>query len=640
MKENSKKNPYYYNKMYKKTYAKFSISHSSILPNQNNEPYSEKIKNFLIQFKCLPNSILTQSINEQKEENLHSLKLNKQTTNENRIFNNNDEQVIKYSNSNNYSFYLKRNCYYNFDQNDFDVKDKTIKINSKARPFLNKCLKELFFNRITSAHPSGVLALDFEVTLLIEKNIIVCELLMENGGKTLRSCYFNPNGQVKEEMKKNSLKYFKELVNSLEFLERRNLAHRDVKIDNILIDDNNNLRVIDFDISYDGGFHKSQSVQETHTISGYTAGFVSPEVLCYAKNSQMQHAFVENNKINPWKSDLYSCGIVGYILSGAISILDVSSFDNYKNNELSHPNYLKKEIKKSDWSGGGNDDTLAKKMNLIIKNCLEFSPSQRIRFHDLKKILKGINKKLLEDIQEQIKQAIPQGKNTKYELNEYVKELRSEIIIKEENINNMSQTIKSFNSKKQKEANLIKAKIGFNDDFLEKTIIPNLETLLSLIEECTHKLIHNYSDYLPFLKNFEESKSDIAFQDIPIEVLNLPLNIHKIAEQYCYNSSKKEESKSTLKDLKHESKIAQKTNPLDQEYKDDFNIEEIKKFISQANFEKIRNILPIEYKGRISSINDEEWKLYNLNLSKKHIFYILGMATKTINLKRIIFCFK
>ena len=46
-----------------------------------------------------------------------------------------------------------------------------------------------------------------------------------------------------------SLKYFQQLINCLFYLHSQNIAHRDVKIDNMLLDANKDLKLIDFGLS-------------------------------------------------------------------------------------------------------------------------------------------------------------------------------------------------------------------------------------------------------------------------------------------------------------------------------------------------------------------------------------------------------
>jgi len=81
---------------------------------------------------------------------------------------------------------------------------------------------------------------------LIEDNLhyyIVMELA--EGGNILE--YVNKNGKLDEEMAKH---YFIQIVSVLEYLHNTlNVAHRDIKCENVLIDKSNNIRIVDFGLS-------------------------------------------------------------------------------------------------------------------------------------------------------------------------------------------------------------------------------------------------------------------------------------------------------------------------------------------------------------------------------------------------------
>ena len=73
-------------------------------------------------------------------------------------------------------------------------------------------------------------------------------LVMEYvGGGSLHSYLKEkPDRRLEEE---DAKRIFKQLMTALHYCHRKSIAHRDIKLENILIDDNNNVKLIDFGFS-------------------------------------------------------------------------------------------------------------------------------------------------------------------------------------------------------------------------------------------------------------------------------------------------------------------------------------------------------------------------------------------------------
>lgn len=112
-----------------------------------------------------------------------------------------------------------------------------------------------------------------------------------------------------------SLKFFQELINALFYLHSQNIAHRDIKIDNMLLDKNKNLKLIDF------GLSTKYSDDDFLSQPCGTVVYAAPELL-------------SNKDYHGMLADVWSSGIVLYgMLSGYLPFSDPDDEVN-KNNVI------------------------------------------------------------------------------------------------------------------------------------------------------------------------------------------------------------------------------------------------------------------------------------------------------------------
>ena len=148
-----------------------------------------------------------------------------------------------------------------------------------------------------------------------------------------------------------SLKYFQQLINTLFYLHSQNIAHRDIKIDNLLLDTNKDLKLIDFGLSC-----KYTDDNLLDQPCG-TVVYAAPEVL-------------EGKEYHGMLADVWSSGIVLYgMLAGFLPFSD-------KNDEVNKQQVIKGEIKFPDFFSEGAKD--------LLKHMLDADPMTRYTLQEIK----------------------------------------------------------------------------------------------------------------------------------------------------------------------------------------------------------------------------------------------------------------
>ena len=91
------------------------------------------------------------------------------------------------------------------------------------------------------------------------------------------------------------LQFFYKMLEALKISQKNMINHRDIKLDNILVTENNEFRIIDFNLS------KQIDLEGLETFVG-TCNYLSPE--------QIQNAKYRKSQIDPFANEIWSLGVV------------------------------------------------------------------------------------------------------------------------------------------------------------------------------------------------------------------------------------------------------------------------------------------------------------------------------------------
>ncbi|KAK8571870.1 hypothetical protein V6N13_047502 [Hibiscus sabdariffa] len=131
-------------------------------------------------------------------------------------------------------------------------------------------------------------------------------------------------------------RYFSQLVSALHFCHQNGVAHRDVKPQNLLLDQNGNLKVSDFGLS---ALPEQLNDGLLHTACG-TPAYTAPEV-------------VRRKGYDGSKADAWSCGVILFVLLAGYLPFDdsnlVAMYKKIHRREFQFPAWISKHAKGIIW---------------------------------------------------------------------------------------------------------------------------------------------------------------------------------------------------------------------------------------------------------------------------------------------------
>uniref|UniRef100_A0A8I6X1R2 non-specific serine/threonine protein kinase n=2 Tax=Hordeum vulgare subsp. vulgare TaxID=112509 RepID=A0A8I6X1R2_HORVV len=138
-------------------------------------------------------------------------------------------------------------------------------------------------------------------------------------------------GRLREEVAR---KFFQQLIAAIDFCHSRGVYHRDLKLENLLIDDTDNIKVSDFGLS---ALRESLGPDDLlHTTCG-TPSYVAPEI-------------INNKGYDGATADVWSCGVILFVLlAGYLPFHDSNLMEMYRKigkSEFKSPHWFSYDVSK------------------------------------------------------------------------------------------------------------------------------------------------------------------------------------------------------------------------------------------------------------------------------------------------------
>ena len=143
---------------------------------------------------------------------------------------------------------------------------------------------------------------------------------------------------------------FKQLIEGLKYIHKKKVVHRDIKLDNILIDLSNTIKICDFGVSR---YYSNEELMFEHCG---TPAYICPEIF-------------ENNGYKGTGCDIWSAGVTLYYMLGGVQ--------PFKANTIKE---LEKNIKKGDFKPL---EEVSQEANDLIKGMLQVNPKKRFCIEDI-----------------------------------------------------------------------------------------------------------------------------------------------------------------------------------------------------------------------------------------------------------------
>ena len=191
---------------------------------------------------------------------------------------------------------------------------------------------------------------------IIEKEIIYIPMEYISNDDLTNNLRLSKNG-FNEEI---SLFLFKQIIEAINNLHNKNLCHRDIKLDNILLDKNYNIKIIDFEYCEKIKDENNEKIKMNQKVG--TESYMAPE-MHYLNNGN----FYYGDKI-----DIFSSGIVLIaLLTGKLFFETSTLSDFYFRMFINQTDEFFKKI-------NCNDDLV-----YLIKKLIDVNPNERLSTQEI-----------------------------------------------------------------------------------------------------------------------------------------------------------------------------------------------------------------------------------------------------------------
>ncbi|MED6172128.1 CBL-interacting serine/threonine-protein kinase 1 [Stylosanthes scabra] len=228
-----------------------------------------------------------------------------------------------------------------------------------SHPFAVKILDK---NKITSLNVSDQIKREIAtLKLLKHPNVVRLHEVLASKTKIYMVLEYVTGGELFDKIaSKGKLcetegrKLFQQLIDGVSYCHNKGVFHRDLKLENVLVDDKGNIKITDFGLSALPQHFRGDGL--LHTTCG-SPNYVAPEILA-------------NRGYSGATSDAWSCGVILYvILTGYLP------FDD-RNLAVLYQKILKGDVQIPKWLSAGAQN--------MIKSILDPNPETRITMAAIK----------------------------------------------------------------------------------------------------------------------------------------------------------------------------------------------------------------------------------------------------------------